>query len=387
MDVYNCEKMAEQILKKLQEANEKLVNMNVMVLGKTGVGKSTLINNVFREKLAETGIGKPITKSIRQYKKEGFPLTIYDTPGFELGGENSMDELLEEICEELAKGIKSGDVGKAIHCIWYCVSTTSHRFEEAEKRFLSKFLEETNKYKVPVILILTQSYSKNDANELMAEIEKENLSVAKIVKVLAENFEIDEDYVAKAYGLEQLISIMEQVIPEAVKNTLVAVQKSNISLKQTKAQLVVATTAAAAAATGAMPIPFSDAALLVPVQVGMLAEITAVFGVSVEKAALTSVISATIGTMGATVLGKTIVSGLIKLIPGAGSVVGEIISASVAAALTAALGEAYIGIMTLVVKGEFSIKDFETKEGKEVIAKLFKEKLRIKRNSKGQAIE
>lgn len=384
---YNPQEMAAEILKKIQEASKKLVNMNIMVLGKTGAGKSTLINNVFREELAETGSGKPVTKHIRQYKKADFPLTIYDTPGLELGGENAMDELLNEVLGEIDKGIKSGEVEKAIHCIWYCVSTTSHRFEDAEKEFINKFLSETSKYRVPVILVLTQSYSKKDAKELMTEIEKENLDVVQIVPVLAENFEIDEEYIAKAYGLERLIDIMEQVIPEAVKNTLVAVQKANIGMKQTKAQLVVATSAAAAAATGAVPIPFSDAALLIPEQVTMLASITAIFGVPMEKAALTSVISATIGTMGATVLGKTVVSGLLKCIPGVGSVVGGAISGSVAAALTAALGEAYIGVMTLVVKGDLSVNDFETKEGKEVITRLFRERLKIKRGSNGQKVE
>ena len=177
------------------------------------------------------------------------------------------------------------------------------------------------------------------------------------------------------------------MIPEAVKNTLVAVQKANIGMKQTKAQLVVATSAAAAAAMGAVPIPYSDAALLVPEQVTMLASITAIFGISMEKAALTSVLSATIGTMGATVLGKTVVSGLLKCIPGVGSVVGGAISGSVAAALTAALGEAYIGVMTLVVKGELTVKDIETREGKEIITNVFKERLKVKRNSNGYSVE
>lgn len=59
-----------------------------------------------------------------------------------------------------------------------------------------------------------------------------------------------------------------------------------------------------------------------------------------------TIISATIGTAGTTVLGKTIAANLIKLIPAVGSIVGGIISA----ALTAALGEAYIAIMVMVCK-------------------------------------
>ena len=89
--------------------------------------------------------------------------------------------------------------------------------------------------------------------------------------------------------------------------------------------------------------------------------------------------SSSIGAGGATVLGKTVVSNLLKLIPGAGTVVGGAISAGTAGVLTAALGEAYIGIMELVYKGEMSIDDLGTKKGKETMSTLFKEQLRKKK--------
>lgn len=79
---------------------------------------------------------------------------------------------------------------------------------------------------------------------------------------------------------------------------------------------------------------------------------------------------------GATVLGKTVVTNLIKLIPGAGTIVGGAISAGTAGVITAALGEAYIGIMELVFKGEMSIDDIGTKKGKETMANLFKSNLK-----------
>lgn len=78
-------------------------------------------------------------------------------------------------------------------------------------------------------------------------------------------------------------------------------------------------------------------------------------------------------------LGKTIVQNLIKLIPGAGTVVGGAISAGTAGVLTTALGEAYIGIMELVFKGKMSLEDLSSKKGKDEMATLFKEKLGKKR--------
>ncbi len=384
MQEFDIRGIAEKIMDAIQKEYLELKTLNVMILGKTGVGKSTLINNMFNQEMAETGVGKPITQQIRKITKPDFPLAIYDTPGLELGGENSIEELLDGVTKEIDKGIKSGDISKAIHCIWYCISTPSHRFEQAEVDFLKKFLGVTNDYDVPVIIVLTQSYSKKEAEILKKEIEKEELPVAAIVPVLAQNYCIDDEYTVKAYGLIQLSEIMNNVIPETMQKTFVAVQKANLELKKARAQAVVATSAVAAAATGAVPIPFADAAVLIPEQIAMMGTITAIFGIPVEKATMVAIISATIGTAGTTVLGRTIVSGLIKLIPGVGSVAGGVISGGTAAALTAALGEAYIVIMTMIYKGELKVSELNTKEGKNKISEIFAERLKMRRNKEGK---
>ena len=82
---FNTEQFAEECVKSIQESVSGLNTLNIIVVGKTGVGKSTLINSVFREDLAVTGMGKPVTDHMSKISKEGFPLNIYDTRGFELG--------------------------------------------------------------------------------------------------------------------------------------------------------------------------------------------------------------------------------------------------------------------------------------------------------------
>lgn len=128
---------------------------------------------------------------------------------------------------------------------------------------------------------------------------------------------------------------------------------------------------------GAAPIPFSDCALLIPTQLTMIVSITVIFGFDVNKSILTGLISSTIGTGGATVLGKTVVSNILKFIPGAGTVIGGAISGSTAGLITTALGEAYIKVLELVFQGEMNINDLGTTKGKEQMSKAFKEQLKL----------
>ena len=119
MTTYDVQELARKILDQIKSERDGMANLNVMVLGKTGVGKSTLINNLFNENFADTGIGKPVTDQIKAFTKEGVPLTIYDTPGLELGGGKSYDSLLDQVSKVIKDKAKSGDVEQAIHCILY----------------------------------------------------------------------------------------------------------------------------------------------------------------------------------------------------------------------------------------------------------------------------
>jgi len=57
---------------------------NVLVIGNSGVGKSTLINAVIGTEDAETGIGyEGTTKNIHIYLNEEIGLRLVDTAGFE----------------------------------------------------------------------------------------------------------------------------------------------------------------------------------------------------------------------------------------------------------------------------------------------------------------
>lgn len=147
-----------------------------------------------------------------------------------------------------------------------------------------------------------------------------------------------------------------------------------------KADNVVLGFVAATGATGAIPIPFADAPLLIGEQVAMMAAINAVFKMDVGKDVLKSLATAAIGVGGATVVGKTIAANLLKLIPGAGSVAGGAISAATAGLITLALGKAYIQVCKAIKMGKLNQDDLTKKAGADALKKAFKEQL--KKNKK-----
>lgn len=374
----DTDKIAQEAIDAIGEKIKNLNTLNIIVAGKTGVGKSTLINSVFRDKLAETGMGKPVTDHMRKISKKGIPLAIYDTRGFELGKE-VQQQVKHEVVETISKGLATQDINKAIHCIWYCINTASNRVEPEEIEWLKELSKENQITQVPIIVVLTQSFSKKNADAMRKMILDENLDVVQVVPVLAEDYEIDEEYVAKSYGLDVLIHVTGETLPDELMDTLQNVQIASLAEKRKRAQAAIATATLAATGEGAAPIPFSDCTLLIPTQLGMIASITVIFGFDVNKSILTAFLSSTLGAGGTTLLGKTVVSNLVKLIPGVGTVAGGAISAATAGVLTAALGEAYIGIMTLVFNGEMSIDDLGTKKGKDQVTALFKQELKKKR--------
>lgn len=233
----NTDDIAQKCLDAINERLKNLKKLNIMVVGKSGVGKSTLINSLFRGNFAETGLGRPVTDKIRKIEKKDYPMAIYDTPGFELS-KGQQTKVKDEIIELINKGFASKDINDAIHCIWYCINVGGNRtFDETEIEWLKELTESNKITQVPIIAVLTQSCPKKKAQEMKSLVEKENLDIVKVVPVLAQDMDFDEEYVAKAYGLDKLIDIMSESLPDELQDTLQNVQKASLEAKKNTLRL------------------------------------------------------------------------------------------------------------------------------------------------------
>lgn len=176
----DAEKIAQEAINAIADKIKNLHTLNIIVAGKTGVGKSTLINAVFKDKLAETGMGKPVTTHMRKITKKGVPLAIFDTRGFELGKEVQA-EVKKEVVDTISKGLATQDINKAIHCIWYCINTASNRIEPEEIQWLRELSMDNQITQVPIVVVLTQSFS-NALRDYMNELGMSRVDVVNYLR-------------------------------------------------------------------------------------------------------------------------------------------------------------------------------------------------------------
>ncbi|WP_414840300.1 YcjF family protein [Carnobacterium sp. TMP28] len=362
----------DDIMHKTENEIKNIKPISIILIGKTGVGKSTLINRIFRENLAETGIGSPVTKHLRRITKDGVPIVLYDTKGLELNNE-AQKEVLKEIFETISEG-KKNQSNKEIHLIYYCINANSSRIEPLELELIEKLST-----KIPVVVILTQSIG-NQSKEFGQYIKNLNLPIYGVVNVMAQEFIISNDLTIQPFGLKELIEMSFQIIPDEQKRAFNNAQQVDIERKAKSARSWAFKYIASSFGVGFMPIPFSDASILVPMQLTLLAHITAIFGISMDKATITSMLAAIGGTGGATYAGRYIVSTIIKLVPGVGTIIGGVISGATASIMTTALALSYIEVLTVIAKGEKDGKYPDLKN----IEKLMKEKFenRLKNSKK-----
>ena len=119
-----------------QGRNAKLT---FFVIGKTGLGKSTLINGLWGMEVAEEGADfGSVTKCMQKYafSKNGVDVELWDTPGFQMDGNRKEEEILKQIAREC----------KAFDLVLYCMRMDEFRWPtEGDIQTIRKITREFGK--------------------------------------------------------------------------------------------------------------------------------------------------------------------------------------------------------------------------------------------------
>ena len=122
-------------------------NLKIMVLGKTGSGKSTFINSVFGKRIATTrrGFREQEHPTLEKYRTEinGVHLTFYDTRGIGYGPEETQT-ILDDIREEFSSGsLRPDDLDLFLICVKLTESLTQETLDAIRdiKKVCDNFLQ------------------------------------------------------------------------------------------------------------------------------------------------------------------------------------------------------------------------------------------------------
>lgn len=157
-------------------------------------------------------------------------------------------------------------------------------------------------------------------------------------------------------------------------------KKIEITRMNEDAENAVAVAVAATAVTGAVPIPFADAPIMIAEQVALMATICGIYEIDIEKDGLKMLATTAISAGGAAFVGKTVASNLLKFIPGIGTVMGGAISAGTAGVITLAMGKAFIEVCKMVKVGKLSQSDLTSSKGSDIMTEMFKEQIKLNKN-------
>ena len=159
-DVGEVKKLKEELVALLPSTK----GCNFLVLGMTGVGKSSLLNSLLGDNRFETGTGKPVTtKGIHESEGvlDGLKVRVFDSWGLEAGATEEWMQMLED-------AQKKHDIQHKVedwfHAVVYCVNAGGHRIQPIDRDIIRSLLQED----LYVVVALTQSdlCSEADAQKL-----------------------------------------------------------------------------------------------------------------------------------------------------------------------------------------------------------------------------
>ena len=201
----------------------KIDYITTIVVGKSGVGKSTLINNLLElegDNIAQENVGNIVTKKDGIYENSNIPfLRIIDTRGIELNKKYGPDQILEETLRIIKNQINNQNNGDEnqynnyVQCIWYCVN--GNALEQKEIDVIKGLLKK--KGNIPLIIVYTNAKNDKKIKEMELFIKNADKELKKVpfIPVLAR--EIKSKFIIPSFGKEELLSLTINKCKESLK--------------------------------------------------------------------------------------------------------------------------------------------------------------------------
>ncbi len=331
---------------------------NVLVLGNSGVGKSTLINAVLGDDIAKTSFGtRGTTEELAIYGSPSVPFRVIDSIGFEPSPIKSL-RAIHAVRKWSRLSAQEGNENSRINVIWFCVDGTAAKlFPETIRNFSNSIAMWKS---VPIIAVITKSYSQADRARNIEMVrqafrgQRVERNLRAIVPVVAQTFVINETAFASPEGITDLIDATMRAMPEGMQGGARDLMQFKLTRKRVLAQGLIGASVAAGATVGAVPIPIADSLVLSPLELAELNGLARLYGIDKRedsKQFLDSIVQ--VGT--ASVVAHSAISA-IKAIPGI-NIAASVLNAIVAASIIAALGEGAVLAFEQVYTGQRSIRD------------------------------
>ena len=176
IDYFKLEIECKEVIKSIgskEKNNGQVNNFNIQIIGKTGVGKSTLVNALLQlseNEKAKEGLGECVTKETKEYENKNlYPgIKIYDTRGIEINEIYGIEEMKNNTLNNINKRLENNIPNELIHCLFYCIQKT--RCERVEKQTIMSIRQAYDNKKLPIVIIDMRATTKEEDEKLKIEI-------------------------------------------------------------------------------------------------------------------------------------------------------------------------------------------------------------------------